>query len=88
MAADVQLVAKQSKKHKLLHYKHTTKADPLQTWSGQFGFRKLRFPEFMTTAHEDGKFVSFTHRSHLPPGNPSYTFPFLNLFIFYQFFKH
>jgi len=45
------------------------KAVPLQAWSGQKGSRKLRFPDFMTTAQDDGKFVSFTHRPPLPPGN-------------------
>jgi hypothetical protein len=39
------------------------KSVPLQAW------RKLRFPDFMTTAQEGGKVVSLTHRPHLPPGN-------------------
>jgi len=38
----------------------------LQAWSGSEGSRKLRFPDFMTTALEGGKFVSLTHRPHLP----------------------
>ena len=42
---------------------------PLQAWSGPEGSRKLRFPEFMTTAQSGGKVVSLTHRPHLPPGN-------------------
>ena len=46
------------------------KSVPLQTWSGPEGSRKLRFPDFMTTAQEGGKVVSLTHRSLLPPGNP------------------
>jgi hypothetical protein len=37
------------------------KAVPLQAWSGPEGFRKLRFPDFMTTAQDGGKFVSLTH---------------------------
>ena len=45
------------------------KAVPLQAWSGPEGSRKLRFPDFMTTAQEGGKVVSLTHRPHLPPGN-------------------
>jgi len=45
------------------------KAVPLQAWIGPEGYRKLRFPEFMTTAQEGSKVVSFTHRPHLPPGN-------------------
>ena len=45
----------------------------LQAWSGPEGSRKLRFPDFMTTAQGAGKVVSLTHRPHLPPGNPSGT---------------
>ena len=46
------------------------KSLPLQAWSGPEGSRKLRFPDFMTTAQEGGMVVSHTHRPHLPPGNP------------------
>jgi hypothetical protein len=46
------------------------KAVPLQAWSGPEGSRKLRFPDFMTTAQEGGKVFSRTHRPHLPPGDP------------------
>ena len=49
---------------------HKGKSVPLQAWSGPEGSRKLRFPDFMTTAHGDGKFVSHTNRPHLPPVNP------------------
>ena len=45
------------------------KAAPLQAWSGPEGSRKLRFPDFITTAQEGGKVVSLMHRPHLPPGN-------------------
>jgi hypothetical protein len=45
------------------------KAEPLQAWSGPEGSRKLRFPDFLTTAQDGGKVVSLTHRPHLPPGN-------------------
>ena len=45
------------------------KAVLLHAWSGLEGSRKLRFPDFMETALEDGKVVSLTHRPHLPPGN-------------------
>ena len=44
------------------------KSVPLQAWSGPDGSRKLRFPDFMTTAQDAGK-VSLTHRPPLPPGN-------------------
>ena len=30
------------------------KAVPLQTWSGSEGSRKLRFPDYMTTAQDGG----------------------------------
>jgi len=45
------------------------KAVPLQSWSGPDGSRKLRFPDFMTTAQDGGKFVSITHRPILSPRN-------------------
>jgi hypothetical protein len=45
------------------------KAVPLQAWSGPEDSRKLRFPDFMTTAQDGGKLVSLTHRPPLPPGN-------------------
>ena len=45
------------------------KAVPLQAWSGPEGSRKLRFPDYMTTAQGGGKVVSLTHRPPLPPGN-------------------
>ena len=49
--------------------KKKCKAVPLQARSGPEGSRKLRFPDFVTTAQDGGKVVSFTHRSPLPPGN-------------------
>jgi hypothetical protein len=45
------------------------KAVPLQAWSGPEGSKKLRFPDYMTTAQDGGKFVSLTHWPPLPPGN-------------------
>ena len=45
------------------------KAVPLQAWNDPEGSRKLRFQDFMTTAQDDGKVVSLTHRPPLPPGN-------------------
>ena len=44
-------------------------AVPLQAWSGPEGSRKLRFPDFMTTAQDSGKVVGLTHQPPLPPGN-------------------
>ena len=42
---------------------------PLKAWIGPEGSRKLRFPDFMTTAQRGGKVVNHRHRPHLPPGN-------------------
>jgi hypothetical protein len=50
-------------------------AVPLEAWSGPEVSKKLRFPDFMTTAQDDGKVVSLTHRPPLLPGNtPSTNF--------------
>jgi len=35
--------------------------------------RKLRFPDFVTTAQDGGKVISLTHRPPLPPGNTTGT---------------
>jgi len=41
------------------------KAVPLQAWSGPEGSRKLRFPDFMTTAHDGGRLSALgTGRLH------------------------
>jgi hypothetical protein len=45
------------------------KAVPLQAWSSPEGSRKVRFPDYVTTAQDGGKGVSLTHRPPLPPGN-------------------
>ena len=45
------------------------KTVPLQARSGPEGSRKLRFPDFMTTAQDGGNVVSLTHRPPFPPGN-------------------
>ena len=45
------------------------KGVPLQAWSDPEGSRKLRFPDFMTTAQDGGKVVRLSHRPPLPPGN-------------------
>ena len=42
---------------------------PLQAWSVPEGSRKLRFPDFMTTAQDGGMVVSLTYRPSLPSGN-------------------
>jgi len=44
------------------------KAVPLPAWSGPEVSRKLRFPDFMTTAQDIGRVVSLTHWTPLPPG--------------------
>ena len=43
------------------------KGVPLQARRGPEGFKKLRFPDFVTTAQDDGKVVSLTHWPPLPP---------------------
>jgi len=45
------------------------KAVLLQALSGPEGSRKLRFPDFITTAQDGGKIVSLTHRPPLTSGN-------------------
>ena len=45
------------------------KAVPLQACTGPESSRKLRFPDFVTTAQDGGKVVSLRHRAPLPPGN-------------------
>jgi len=45
------------------------KAIPLQASSGAEGSRKLRFPDFMTTAQDGDKVVSLMHQPPLSPGN-------------------
>ena len=47
------------------HPSHTPqyKVVPLQAWTGPDGSRKLRFPDFMTTAQDGDKVVSLTHRT-------------------------
>jgi hypothetical protein len=45
------------------------KAVPLQAWSGPECSRKLRYPDYTTTAQDGGKVVKLTHRLPLPPGN-------------------
>ena len=42
------------------------KAVLLQACIGPEGSRKLRFPDFMTTAQDGGKVVSLTHRPPFP----------------------
>ena len=53
----------------LIFFSNICNAVPLHAWSGPEGSRKLRFPDFMTTAQDDGKVVSHSHRPPLPPGN-------------------
>ena len=52
-----------------LPFSSKCKSVPLQAWSGPEVSRKLSFPVLMTTAPDDGKVVSLTHRPPLPPGN-------------------
>jgi hypothetical protein len=45
------------------------KAVPLEAWSVPEGSRKLRFPDYMTTAQDGDRVVSLTRRPPLPQGN-------------------
>jgi len=45
------------------------KAVPLHAWSSPEVSRKLKFPDFVTTAQDVGKVVSLKHRPPLPTGN-------------------
>jgi hypothetical protein len=42
------------------------KSVPLQAWSGPEGSRKLRFPDFLTTAQDGGK-LSALHTGRIYP---------------------
>jgi len=52
--------------HSVYSLHSTVKAVPLQAWAGPEGSRKLRLPDFVTTAQDGGKVVSLTHQ---PPGS-------------------
>jgi len=52
------------------------KAVPLQAWTDPKGSRKLRLPDFVTTAQDGGKVVSLTHRPLFTPRKYSW-YPFL-----------
>ena len=49
--------------------------------SGPEGSRKLRFPDFMTTAQGGGKVVSHTHRPHLAPGSV-YIYIYIYIYVY------
>jgi hypothetical protein len=48
-------------------YKRSKGNSPVKGLSGPEGSRKLRFPDYLTTAQDGGKVVSLT--VPLPPGN-------------------
>ena len=50
-------------------YEGKDKAVPLQAWSGPEGSRKLRFPDYMTTAQDGGRLSALRTGCYLPPGN-------------------
>ena len=53
----------------LIYAKGKGKAVPLQARRVPEVSKKLRFPDFVTTAQDGGKVVNLTHRPPLPPGN-------------------
>ena len=56
-------------RNNLISIQSKGKAVSLQAKSGPEGSRKLRLPDFMTTAQDGDKVVSLTHQPPLPPGN-------------------
>jgi len=52
--------------HIVATVKVKSKAVPLQAQTGQEGSRKLRFPDFVTTAHDAGR-LSALHTGRLYP---------------------
>ena len=73
LAAKILIFSKMSTSKIIAKFNHTMsaskgKAVSLQACNGPEGSRKLRFPDFMTTAQDGGKVVSLTHRPTLPPG--------------------
>jgi len=50
------------------------KAVPLQAWSGPEGSRKLSFHDFMTTAQDDDKVVSYAPAAFTPRKYTWYSF--------------
>ena len=59
-----EMLVPDTQKSEVLLLEHKGKSVPLQAWSGPEGSRKLRFPDFMTTAQDGGEVVSLTHRQH------------------------
>ena len=49
------------------------KAVPLQVWTGPEGSRKLRVPDFVTTAQDGGRLPALRTGRFLPPGNTPVT---------------
>ena len=54
---------------KIFKKKGKGKAIPLQAWTGPEGSRKLRFPDFVTTAQDCGRLSALRTGRFLPPGN-------------------
>jgi len=51
------------------HNKVKVKQSHYRPGQTQRVLRKLRFPDFVTTAQDGGKVISLTHRPPLPTGN-------------------
>jgi len=62
----IQLISENCKRYAV---SKAGKAVLLQAWSGPEGSKKLRFPDFTTTAQDGGKVVSCMYQLPLPPGN-------------------
>jgi len=62
------------KKDSNLRLKHAAKVNHSRYRPGVAQISgNLRLPYYMTTAQDDGKVVSLTHRPHLPSGNTTGT---------------
>ena len=64
-AASTLKVQEEYTKKATLKHSYKGKAVPLEAWSGPEVSRKLRFPDFKTTAQDGDMVVSLTHRPPL-----------------------
>jgi len=58
-----------------------SKAIPLQAWTGPEGSRKLRVPDFVTTAQDGGRLSALRTGRFYPPGNDSAKYQLLYIYV-------
>ena len=56
------------------------KAVPLQAWTGPEGSRKLRLPDFVTTAQDGGRLLALRKQCYVVPSNE--TPPYVCLYVY------